>query len=202
MTGEKDSSASVVPGEPDDIAALVELVNGAYRGDMSRGGWTTEADFLGGQRTDLESMRALLEAPGSVVLLMRGAADLTGGVQGQAGAPVQASERLLACVHLQAKPGGVVYLGMLTVRPDLQAAGIGRQLLAAAEAHARRTFAARLIEMTVINLRKELIAWYERRGYVRTGEQRPFPYGDERFGRPLRADLCFVVLQRELDSAR
>jgi ribosomal protein S18 acetylase RimI-like enzyme len=190
MTGENDSASTVIPAGPDDIAALVQLVNGAYRGELSRGGWTTEADFLGGQRTDPESMRTLLEEPGSVVLLMRRPA-----------AEPTASGQLQACVHLQSKPGAVVYLGMLTVRPDLQAAGIGRQLLAAAEAYARRTLAARRIEMTVINVRDELIAWYERRGYVRTGEQRPFPYGDERFGRPLRADLCFVVLQRELAPA-
>jgi ribosomal protein S18 acetylase RimI-like enzyme len=86
---------------------------------------------------------------------------------------------------------------MLTVRPDLQAHGIGRRLLAAAEGHAQQHFNARRMEMTVIEMRHELIAWYERRGYRLTGELKPFPYGDERFGLPRREDLRFVVMRRE-----
>jgi hypothetical protein len=52
--------------------------------------------------------------------------------------------------------------------------------------------------MTVIQVRDTLIAWYERRGYSLTGETKPFPYGDDRFGRPLRNDLHFVVLEKTL----
>jgi ribosomal protein S18 acetylase RimI-like enzyme len=87
---------------------------------------------------------------------------------------------------------------MLSVRPALQGSLIGRNLLAAGERYARQHFAARAIELTVIDVREELIGWYERRGYVRTSEVRPFPYGDERFGIPTRDDLRFVVLRREL----
>ncbi len=87
---------------------------------------------------------------------------------------------------------------MLTVRPDLQGAGVGRRLLDEAEQFARRRFAATTIEMTVIDLRTELIDWYRRRGYEPTGETRPFPYGDARFGLPRRDDLRFVVLRRAL----
>jgi hypothetical protein len=73
-------------------------------------------------------------------------------------------------------------------------------LLAAAEQHAQRRFGAQSIEMTVIDARRELIAWYERRGYRVTGEIRPFPYGDERFGIPRRDDLRFIVMRRELGA--
>ena len=89
------------------------------------------------------------------------------------------------------------YLGLLTVQPDLQKRKLGRSLLANAEDFARQR-GARRIQMSVVNVRDILIAWYERRGYTLTGEMRPFPYGDERFGRPLRDDLYFVVLEKDI----
>ena len=52
--------------------------------------------------------------------------------------------------------------------------------------------------MTVVHIRDTLIAWYERRGYALTGETRPFPHGDDRFGKPLRDDLSFVVMEKVL----
>ena len=91
------------------------------------------------------------------------------------------------------------YLGMLTVRPDIQDRGLGRQMLEAAEAHAI-DLGARRIRMTVVGIRDTLIAWYERRGYSRTGETLPFPYEDHRFGTPRRGDLAFVVLEKALVS--
>ena len=96
------------------------------------------------------------------------------------------------------KSGGLAYLGMLTVDPARQSAGLGRMILAAAEDHATAHFAATRIEMTVIAQRPELIAWYERRGYALTGEQRPFPAHDPRFGLPQRSDLAFAVLEKTL----
>ena len=163
-----------------DVAAIVDLVNSAYRGETSRAGWTTEADLLGGQRTDAAGVAGLIDAPDGVLLTLRSGASLS------------------ACVHLEKRPGALCYLGMLTVRPDLQSAGIGRRLLAAAEEFARREFGAATIEMTVIDVRTELIDWYRRRGYESTGEIRPFPYGDARFGLPRRDDLRFLVLRRRI----
>ena len=165
-----------------DVAAIVALVNGAYRGDSSRGGWTTEADLLGGQRADAAGIAELIADPDGAVLLLRDRVGLGG------------------CVHLERQSGAGCYLGMLTVRPDLQARGVGRRLLGAAEQHAERHFGARSVEMTVIDARGELIAWYQRRGYRLTGEIRPFPYGDARFGLPLRDDLRFVVMRREIGA--
>jgi ribosomal protein S18 acetylase RimI-like enzyme len=162
-----------------DVPALHALVNSAYRGDSSRQGWTTEADLLGGQRTDAEGLREVIAAEGSVVLLLE-----EGGV-------------LLACVNLRRREDSA-YLGMLTVKPDLQARGTGRKMLEIAEAFVRREWKSARIEMTVIRQRDELIAWYERRGYRRTGHFEPFPYGDARFGLPKRPDLEFEVLEKRL----
>jgi ribosomal protein S18 acetylase RimI-like enzyme len=94
--------------------------------------------------------------------------------------------------------GDKAYLGMLTIRPTLQAAGLGRALLATAERHVREHWQARAVVMTVIEQRPELIAWYQRRGYAPTGDFGAFPYGDARFGEPRQPDLRFVVLQKPL----
>jgi ribosomal protein S18 acetylase RimI-like enzyme len=107
---------------------------------------------------------------------------------------------LQACCELQEpdRPGRAAYFGMFAVRPSLQRAGYGRLFLAEAERIAREDFGATTMEMTVIRQRDALIAWYERRGYQRTGQTKPFPYGDERFGTPKLADLEFVTLVKPL----
>ena len=166
-----------------DAAALCALVNSAYRGDSSRRGWTTEADLLGGQRTDVAALQAFIRdgtTEGTHVMLLH--EDAAGPA---------------CCVQLERR-GEETYLGMLTVRPMDQGSGRGRGLLEAAEQHAREVWGTRAVSMTVIEQRDELIAWYERRGYQRTGQTAPFPYGDERFGEPKRPDLRFVVLRKEL----
>ena len=167
----------------DDVPAIVELVESAYRGDASRVGWTTETDLLDGQRTDAMAVAETVGGDASLVLL---AFD-------EAGA-------LVACCQLDRRDGDVCYFGLFAVRPGLQGAGVGGEVLARAEDEARASFAATTMEMTVIAQRAELIAWYERRGYRRTGDSRPFPYGDERFGIPRRDDLRFVVLTKPLTS--
>ncbi len=166
-----------------DTAALVALVESAYRGDASRAGWTTEADLLDGQRVDPEMMAATLTDPDSIVLVR------TGG------------ESMLGCCEVRREAGATASFGMFAVDPNRQAAGIGRQLLSAAEAVAADEFHATRMTMTVIEQRSELIAWYHRRGYETTGEHRAFPYGDERFGEPRRDDLRFVVLAKDLPSS-
>lgn len=162
-----------------DIPDLVALVTSAYRGDASRAGWTTEADMLDGQRIDAEALAADIARPRSVVLL--------GGDQ----------SGLLACAHV-AEEDGAGYFGMFAVRPHLQGGGVGKAMLAEAERIAREDWGLAAMRMTVIDIRDSLIAFYERRGYVRTGIHKPFPYGDERYGIPLRDDLRFEVLQKSL----
>lgn len=177
-----DSGFTVSTASSADIASVVALVNSAYRGESSRRGWTTEEHLVGGQRTDEAAITRDLGTPGQVILLLRQRAVLCG------------------CVLLEDKPDQTCYLGLLTVRPDLQAAGIGRRLLAGGEAWAAEHFGSEYVEMTVVEQRRELISWYERRGYQLTGEIRPFPYEDERFGLPKRDDLRFVVLRRRIAS--
>ncbi|WP_312166661.1 GNAT family N-acetyltransferase [Phenylobacterium sp.] len=170
------------PADSSDLPAVADLVNSAYRGETSRQGWTTEADYLGGQRTDAQTLARDLAANAQAALMT---------LRDEPGGP------LLGCVWLEPSDGGAWYLGMLTVRPDLQDRRLGRTLLAAAEDHARAQ-GARRVRMTVIQIRDTLIAWYERRGYARTGETRPFPYADLRFGQPVRDDLEFIVMERAL----
>lgn len=173
-------------GGKDDLPALLALVQSAYRGDSARKGWTHEADLLEGQRTDLAALAQIVADPRQRILI---ATDETGA--------------LVGCVNITALDGGKAYLGMLSVDPDRQAGGLGRMLLEAAEAAAVSEFGAQAMEMTVIRQRAELIAWYERRGYALTGEERPFPLDDERFGLPQRRDLAFVVLEKPISpSAR
>jgi len=160
----------------DDTTALNTLVNSAYRGDSSRKGWTTEADLLGGIRTDEAGIRAMLENPDATIL------------------KYEADGQLLGCVYLEKKDNDL-YLGMLTVSPDTQANGIGKQLLEAAETYAQQ-HNCRAVTMTVITLRHELIAWYQRRGYRPTGETKPFP-NDPRFGIP-KQPLEFIVMEKLL----
>lgn len=164
---------------PADVDPIVALVESAYRGDSSRAGWTTEADFLDGRRTGRDDVLAQIARPQSVVLL------------------AEREGELLACAHV-AVEDGAGYFGMFSVVPGLQGGGIGKQVLAEAERIAREDFGQAAMQMTVIDIRDELIAYYERRGYRRTGIFKPFPYGDARFGLPRRDDLRFEVLEKAL----
>ncbi|KAF0184428.1 MAG: GCN5-like N-acetyltransferase [Alphaproteobacteria bacterium] len=163
-----------------DVPALHALVESAYRGESAKAGWTHEADLLGGQRTDEAALRAIIVDAAQSVCIAAEEDDIHG------------------CVLVSDKGAGRAYLGMLTVRPDVQAGGLGRALLAQAERHAREALGATVMEMTVIRQRRELIDWYLRRGYVDTGRQEPFPLDDERFGLPKTRDLVFVVLAKRL----
>ncbi len=164
-----------------DVAAVVALVESAYRGDSGRRGWTTESDLLDGHRTDIDAVAALLQQPDDCVLLAE--------VEGH----------LVASCHVQ-RQGECGYFGMFAVDPAHQSAGVGKQMLAEAERIVRERWHCCAMRMTVIEQRAELLAWYQRRGYRRTGEFEPFPYGDERFGIPRRDDLRFAVLARQFEG--
>jgi predicted N-acetyltransferase YhbS len=162
-----------------DIPALHVLVESAYRGDSARQGWTHEADLLGGQRTDPQRLATQLATPGETVLVAEQNGALIGCVAVTAGQP-------------SAK------LGMLAVDPTQQTGGLGKRLIAAAEHFARDQLDATRMEMTVIDGRAELIAFYLRRGYALTGAFAPFPYHDRGFGEPKTDQLRFVVMAKPL----
>lgn len=157
----------------EDLPALHPVIERAYRGETARRGWTHEADLILGPRTDIPTLAAIVDDPAQRLLVA-----LMGG------API-------GCVQVSNRGGGLSYLGLLCIDPDLQAAGLGKQLVAAAEDLARDTFGANLMEMTVIDVRRKLIEFYERRGYRVSGEKRDFPI-------PLDPPLFMDVLVKPL----
>ena len=164
---------------PADLESIVVLVTSAYRGESSKAGWTTEADFLDGNRIDREVLAQDIVRPRSRVLI------------------AERDGTMLACAHV-CEEHGAGYFGMFSVQPTLQGGGVGKAVLAEAERIVREEWALSAMRMTVIDIREELIAFYERRGYARTGIKKPFPYGDARFGIPRRDDLRFEVLEKAL----
>ena len=158
-----------------DVAPICALVNSAYRGETSRQGWTTEADLLDGIRMDKTTLQYYLHEQESVILKC-----------------TNENQEIIGCVYLK-KEREHLYLGMLTVAPHLQAKGIGKMLLKAAEEKAIQ-FNCKSIVMTVITTRHELINWYKRHGYYETGQRQPFP-SDEKFGKP-KFPLEFLILEK------
>ncbi len=163
-----------------EVDAIVALVESGYRGDASRAGWTTEADLLDGNRTDAKDVQSCIDRERSMMLL----ADQDG--------------ELVACAHVAAE-ADAGYFGMFAVRPTLQGGGVGKAVLAEAERIVRDDWQLATMRMTVIDVRDELIAFYVRRGYVRTGIKKPFPHA-ERFGIRKRGDLQFEVLEKPLPA--
>jgi len=158
---------------PADLETLHPVIERAYRGGGEQPGWTHEADLLDGQRTDIATLRTILETSGTQLLV----AEENAGIVG--------------CVQITDRGAARCYLGLLCVDPRLQAAGLGRRLLAEAEDKARALFGSLVVEMTVIEARAELIAYYERRGYRATGERRDFPI-------PMTPPLFMTVLEKPL----
>jgi ribosomal protein S18 acetylase RimI-like enzyme len=160
-----------------DIPALVKLLNGAYRGEESKQGWTTEADMVAGNlRTDEDNMTELMQLPGAIFLKY-----------------TNEKNEIEGCVFLH-KRLGKLYLGMFCVSPALQKKGTGKQIMAASEAYAKEQDCPAVF-MRVISIRHELIAWYERQGYYKTGEVQPFE--DTKFG-TAKQPIDFIVLQKDL----
>jgi GNAT superfamily N-acetyltransferase len=160
-----------------DVAAIVFLVQSAYRGEASRAGWTSEVDLLDGARTNPEDVQSCIDRERSAILLGERAGEL------------------VACAHI-AVEHGAGYFGMFSVVPGLQGGGIGSAMLEEAERIVRVEWDMTTMRMSVIDVRTELLAFYERRGYVRTGVTKPFPYGNQQFGIPRRSDLRFAVLEK------
>lgn len=159
--------------QPADAPALRALIESGYRGDSARKGWTNEADLLGGDRTTPAEVAAMVAAPEKRVLLAEQCGTLVG------------------TVTITDLGQGLAYMGLLCIDPERQAGGLGRALVSEVERLAVREFAATRMELIVVDVREELIAWYERRGYTRTGELRPFPL-------PMDVPFQMVVLERSI----
>lgn len=168
------------PATPADCEAAAALINSAYRGESSKAGWTTEEHLLEGKRTDAEGLRELIAKPGNTLLLA-----------------FEADGRLVGTVQLESRPRSTCYLGMFTVLPTSQARGYGKAFLAEAERFARDRYGSSEMEMAVITVRHELLAWYERRGYKRTGKRIPFD-PDPRYEALKVSSLEFEVLKKAL----
>lgn len=160
-----------------DVPELNILINSAYRGESSKKGWTTEEHLLGGIRTDEDDLSELLQKENVTIL------------------KYTESGKIIGSVYLE-KQADKLYLGMLTVSPELQGGGIGKKLMQAAEDLAKENNIPK-VSMTVISVRKELIEYYERRGYKNTGETKPFPMNNPKFGLP-KQQLAFIVMEKEL----
>ena len=163
---------------PADVAVITSLLNGAYRGESAKQGWTHEADLIAGNtRTNENAVLQLMEIPGSIIVKY-----------------TNEQHHIIGCVNLQLH-NKKLYLGMLSVSPHLQGSGTGKQLLKAAEEYAQHLHCT-VIYMTVITLRTELIAWYQRHGYDDTGERKTF-IEDNLTGKHL-TQLEFMTLEKEI----
>ncbi|KAI1501900.1 putative acetyltransferase [Biscogniauxia marginata] len=167
----------------DDASRLQALVQSAYRGETSRQGWTTEADLLTDDRINVEGIIAKITKPDSAVLL----ATDDGGA-------------LVSCCEIFKRSADVAYFGMFAVDPRRQGGGLGRQVLTYTEDYCRRAWGVKKLELGVIWSREELISWYLRRGFRKTGESRPFPYEELVNGTTLQDDLHFEVFEKDLNT--
>ncbi len=165
-----------------DTTDIYRLVESAYRGEASRAGWTTEADLLDGQRTDTIEISCIINRTSNRIILC------------------EENDQLIGSMHIEKKQD-YAYLGMFAVRPDCQGKGVGKDMLNYAEELVFKKMACNWLEMSVITQRKDLIGWYQRRGYEVSGKTRPFPYGDTRYGIPRRDDLVLEVLKKRREMA-
>lgn len=159
----------------EDIPALNALINSAYRGESSKKGWTTEANLLEGLRTTEQELNETIQNTKNTILKFT------------------ESNQIVGCVLLIEKEFKL-YLGMLTVCPNLQNSGIGKKLLQQAEIHATKLGLPKIL-MTVISVREELISWYKRNGYLDTGEREPFPVSDVHISIS-EHPLEFIILEK------
>lgn len=179
MTGKLQFRAAT----PADAPQLQPLIKSAYRGEKTKKAWTTEGHLLADERIDVGGIVGKITRPDGAVLI---AEDEEGAIA--------------ACCEVARQSDGIGYFGLFAVDPGRQGGGLGRQVLAYAEEYTHKTWGVHRMEMSVIWTRDELISWYMRRGYQRTGRCSPFPYDQLVNGKALRDDLYFTILEKDLTS--
>lgn len=142
----------------EDVLALEKLINSAYRGETSKKGWASEANLLEGKRITLDELEEIIKNKHNTILKYTENNQIIGSV-------------------LLTNKGNKLYLGMLSISPELQNRGLGKKLLQEAEVHALSLGLPKIV-MTVITIREKLIEWYNRHGYVDTGIREPFLLND------------------------
>ncbi|TXI16858.1 MAG: GNAT family N-acetyltransferase [Nitrosomonas sp.] len=155
--------------------AIADLVNLTYRGDI---GWTTEASIISGDRTSRNEIQAALMDPDAYFFI------------------TSQAQLLTSCIYV-AKKQDYAYIGFFSVHPSLQGKGLGKFVLAQTEIFAMETMRVRKFIMFVVSQRQELIAFYERRGYVRTGRIETYPV-QTNIGVPKISGLTIEYLEKIL----
>lgn len=171
---------TIRPATTDDVDRIVELATLAYRGTGDRRGWTTESHLLDGERTNPDEVTAAITGESSRVLV------------------AEAEGVVVGAIKVERRGDDGAGFGLFAVDPERQSGGTGSRLLDEVERIARDEWGRAWMQLEVLRPRHDLQAWYRRRGYEATGESEPFPYGDERFGRPHDEGLVFDVFRRPL----
>ncbi len=173
-----DNKMKIAKATISDVQEINKLVNSAYRGESSKIGWTTEADLLDGIRVDEERLKEFIQKKDSMLLKY-----------------LDDENKIIGCVHLE-KHGYKLYLGMLTVQPELQNRGLGKEMMKEAESQAKAVNCS-AVYMSVLTDRRILMEWYIKHGYKNTGVKKPFPSHDKRFGIP-KKPLEFILLEKSI----
>ena len=159
------------------MTAICDLVNVAYRGGQ---GWTRETDIVAGDRVQAAEIAAAISGSNSHMFVCR------------------QRERVVACVCVEME-GDVAQIGMFAVDPECQGAGLGGKVLALAEDYASQQLGASKFVVVVVSQRPELIAYYERRGYRRTGKIQDYPTRRDD-GTPLAPGLTVEYLEKRASA--
>ncbi|UNI15470.1 hypothetical protein JDV02_002000 [Purpureocillium takamizusanense] len=163
----------------DDATQVRELVQAAFRAPDNRQGWTADMELGARFHIGIEEVTATITRADSAILMATVAGNL------------------VASVHVAKRSNGHARLSMLSVDAAHQSNGLGRQVLEYAEAYCQRAWAATTVDLDALSTREHLLAWYQRRGYRKTGGTSPFPR--EKFSDlHLPVDLCFIEMEKDL----
>jgi len=161
------------PAEFAEAGALQALIQRAYRGESATTSWSHEGDVAAGERVSRADLERLIRASNCRLSV------------------AAAGDRIVGSSLVTSDNAGQCEIGLLSVDPDIQGAGIGDRLLRDAEGQSATHFAAAQASLEVLRHKAKLIAYYERRGYTKTDLTRPYPY-------PVPTPTEFLILRKDL----